>query len=80
MKTFGQFELSGYAVDYFQNGKYLGSINTEEKDRDVFGYSGRKYHTAEEDLIIPKGRKTSKIKKGSNYYTELQAICGKMIR
>jgi hypothetical protein len=77
--TFGQFELKGFDVDYFIDGKYMGSMKIEKQDREVFGYYGRKYHVAETDLIINKGRKTSKIKKGTEYYTELQALCGKTI-
>ena len=77
--VFSGFELMGYHVDYFVDGKYMGSIKLLEKDREDFGYSGRQYHTASENFEVKKGKNISKIKKGIKYYTELQAVCGKKI-
>lgn len=79
MRTFGQFELIGFHLDHFVDGKYVGSIKFEETEETQFGYHSRKYQVAEEDLIIPKGKNESKIKKGTKYYTELQALCGKRV-
>lgn len=79
IKNHGPFELIGYHVDYFIDGKYQGSIKRDSPDRLEFGYNGRKHEIAEETIEIQKGRKTIKIKKGQKYYTELQALCGKTI-
>ena len=79
MRTFGQFELIGFHVDYHINGKYVGSITLEDADREVCGYNGRIYLTADEDFTVSKGRKITKIKKGQKYFTELQALCGRRI-
>lgn len=79
MKTYSGFEVKGYEVDYFMDGKFLGSVILNKADRENFGYTGRQYHTADENFEVKKGRKTTKIKKGSKYYTELQVICGRRI-
>lgn len=80
MKTFNNFEVLGYDVDYFIDGKYVGSIRLQEPDRKDFGYQGRAYSTAEEDFTVKKnGGKVAKIKSGQKYYTELQVICGRRI-
>lgn len=79
-RTFGQFELHGYHIDHFLNGKYVGSIKVENYNGKDFGYASRKYLTAEEDFEVTRSNgKTFKIKRGFNYYTEVQAICGKRI-
>ena len=70
-----QTEKIGFFKDYYANGKYLGSLTYVEKDRDIFGYYGRKKEILNEDLIIKK----KKIKKGTEVITELQVICGKII-
>lgn len=79
MKTFGQFELLGYHVDFHIDGKYIGSVRIETADRLICGYNGRLYFTADEDFYVSKGKKITKIKKGQKYFTELQALCGKRI-
>lgn len=79
VKEYSGFELKGYEVDYFMDGKFLGSVVLQEADREDFGYTGRRYHTADETFEVKKGRKITKIKKGSKYYTELQVICGRRI-
>lgn len=75
-----KFEIIGYQIDFYSEGKYLGVKNLEKKDRNDFGYAGRKYHTAEDNFEVKRGRNTTKIKKGTKYYTELNTICGKSIR
>lgn len=75
-KTYGCFELNGYEIDYFQDGRYLGSIRIEEPDRDTCGYQSRRYEIADRDI---KFKKNKVIKKGTRYYTELIPICGKVV-
>lgn len=68
-----QTEIIGYFKDYYANGKYVGSVECVEKDREVLGYYGRKKEILQSDIIINK----KKIRKGTEVTTELQALCGK---
>lgn len=69
------FEINGYFKDYYVDGKFIGNERCE-KDRDVFGYEGRKKEILQEDKILGKSKK--KIKKGTLVITELQIICGRV--
>lgn len=69
-----KFEHLGYAVDYHVNGKYVGSINIQEKDREVVGWAGKKHGIAEENIKF-SNRKVIKV--GTPYYTFLYPLCGK---
>jgi hypothetical protein len=71
-----EFEIVGYSKDYYTlDKKYIGSLVCE-KDRDVFGYLGRKKELLTEDLIIKK----KKIKKGNEVLTELFPLNGRIIK
>lgn len=74
METENKFNLLGYYKDYYVNRKFVGSIRIEEKDREVFGYTGRKEEVLTEDLVINK----KKIKKGTTVVTELGVLCGRI--
>jgi hypothetical protein len=71
-----EFEDQGYSKEYFVNGKLIGSVKSE-KDRDVFGYMGRKTEVLTETITF-HGKK--KIKIGTEVTTELSPICGKLIK
>lgn len=70
-----EFEQFGYFKDYYVNGKFIGNIVCE-KDRDVFGYYGRKKEILTEDIVF-KNKK--RIKKGEEVTTELQVLSGRII-
>ena len=71
-----EFEIVGYSKDYYtRDKKYIGSLVCK-KDRDVFGYLGRKKELLTEDLII----KRKKIKKGNEVLTELFPLNGRIIK
>lgn len=70
-----QTEKLGYFKDYYSNCKYLGSQFNVIKDRDVFGYYGRKKEVLTDDLMLKK----KKVKKGTEVTTELNILCGKII-
>lgn len=71
-----RFETIGYSKDYYTlEKKYIGSLVCE-KDRDVFGYLGRKKELLTEDLIIKK----KKIKKGTELLTEIFPLNGRIIK
>ena len=68
------FEEIGYSKDiYSLDKKYLGSI-VSKKDRDVFGFLGRKKEFLENDIILRK----KKYKKGTEFLTELFPLSGKL--
>lgn len=68
------FEEIGYSKDYYTlNKKYIGSLKVE-KDREVYGYLGRKKETLDKDIILRK-----KIKKGTELLTELFPLSGKLL-
>ena len=66
-------KIIGYTVEYYRNNKYLGRIDTNEKDREHVGYRGKKIHKATEDIKIGK----KKIKKGEEYSTLLYPLNGR---
>lgn len=67
-------KIIGYSKDYYVNRKYIGSLVCE-KDRDVFGYNGRKEEILQNDVIF---RNKKKIKKGTLVLTELQQLNGRI--
>lgn len=81
-----KFENIGYVREFYLQGKYIGSqkiidtgLNADETLTKL-GYSGRLYHTAQNDISIPNSLgRVKKIKKGVKYYTELLQLCGKLI-
>ena len=69
------FENIGFSKDYYHNGKYIGSLESK-KDRETFGYNGRKKEVLENDIVF-KNKK--KIKKGEEVTTELFPLNGKLL-
>lgn len=59
-------KITGYFREYYVANKYIDRESCE-KDRDVFGYAGKKKHIAEQDIVF----KRKKIKKGQTYWTML---------
>jgi len=68
-----EFENIGYFKEYYCNNDFIGSIVTQDADQD-FGFMSRVFHVAKSDFKI--GKKW--IKKGSEYYTVLMPLCGKL--
>jgi hypothetical protein len=69
-----KFETVGYSKDYYTlEKKYIGSALCD-KDREVYGYSGRKKEILPQDLILKK----NKIKKGTELLTEIYPLCGRI--
>lgn len=67
------FKQLGFYKDYYLNGKFTGSLRCE-KDRDIFGYTGRKSETLTEALTLDNKKK---IKAGAAVITELFPLCGR---
>jgi len=68
------FEIVGYNIDVYYNGKYFGYMKTSEPDREKMGYYGRKKTILSEDFIFKK----KKLKAGTEVITECIPICGKL--
>lgn len=71
-----EFEHVGYHLDFYIDKKYMGSCRCDHKDREVYGYDGRKTEVMNEDVIL---RNNKLIKKGTIVITELIPLCGKVI-
>jgi hypothetical protein len=72
-----KFEHLGYHLDFYIDKKYVGSCKCDHKDREVFGYGGRKTEVMNEDVILKNNKL---IKKGTEVITELIPLCGKLIK
>jgi len=68
------FEDLGYFKEYYMNGKYLGFARSE-KDREVFGYYGKKEEVLAEAITL-QNKKV--IKAGTTVVTQLFPMCGKL--
>ena len=68
-----QFQNLGYFLEYLVDGKYIGSVNISEPDREEIGYYGKIDAIAEKDIVF-KNKK--RIKKGQHYYTRMCPLCG----
>jgi hypothetical protein len=69
------FEEIGFSKDYYSlDKKYLGSLNCK-KDREIYGFLGRKKEIIEFDIVLRK----KKYKKGTELLTELFPLSGKLL-
>ena len=68
------FNTFGFFKEYYINNKFIGSIKCE-KDRDAFGFFGKKYEILTQDIKLSNNRI---IKKGTNVETMLFNFCGKI--
>lgn len=57
--------------------KYLGDIPLKKADREIFGYQGRLKEVLEHDITTSKKKK---LKKGDTVFTEMQQICGVVLK
>tara|TARA_R110000803_G_scaffold23796_1_gene58051 strand:+ start:1904 stop:2125 length:222 start_codon:yes stop_codon:yes gene_type:complete len=67
------FKDIGYFLEYYIDGKYIGTTLIDQPDRDEIGYYGKQEAKADTDIKL-QGKKT--IKKGTNYYTRMYPLCG----
>jgi len=68
------FNTFGFFKEYYINNKFIGTIKCE-KDRDIFGFFGKKYELLNNDLKLSNNRI---IKKGIKVETMLFNFCGKI--
>jgi hypothetical protein len=69
------FKQIGFYKEYFLGNKFIGVINYCDKDRETFGYDGKKNEVLAEDILIGK----KKIKKGSTVTTLLFPLNGRAV-
>lgn len=65
-------------MEFYCEGKYMGSKPCKKPIERSLGYNGRKYFTAKNEFYITKNNKAVKINKDVNYYTEIIQLCGRM--
>jgi len=66
-------EVIGYIIEYYKGTKFIGSINTDVKDREDVGYMGKITQVATKDIHF----KNKKIKKGEEFFTILYPLNGR---
>lgn len=66
------FKTFGFFKEYYIDNKFIGTAPCD-KDRDKFGFFGKKEEILTEDLILTNKRK---INKGSKVQTMLFEFCG----
>lgn len=71
-----KYKHLGYYLEYMIDGKYIGSINIDQPDREEIGYYGRRDEVAKEDIIFSNKKR---IKKGTAFYTRMYPLCGNTI-
>lgn len=72
------FKHEYYSKEYYQNGKFVGSIKLEMPDRKTLGYMGRVLEYVNNPINAIKTGKKVTLKPGE-YKTELIQICGKLM-
>jgi len=70
------FNILGYYLEFFVDGKFKGTTILEEPDRDLVGYYSRQDSIAEGLIVLDNG---NKINKGIRYYTRMYPLCGKRL-
>lgn len=68
------FEDLGFYKEYYVNGKFIGFAKCE-KDREVFGYYGKKDEVLAADIVLQNKKR---IKAGTAVVTQLFPLCGKL--
>lgn len=70
-----QFNIFGYAVDFYQNKKLVGSLILDQPDREEIGYAGRKIMSYKGQL--KKGHKVVEV--DGEFMTECFPLCGRIM-
>ena len=69
------FEVFGFAKEFYQDNKLIGSVRMDTPDREVMGYMGRTDEKLPVSVYLDN-KKT--IKAGSLVTTQLLPLCGKL--
>lgn len=77
----GDFQINGYSMDIYINGKFVGNRTLQQPDRTKMGWYGRKTQILDDDLLITHKNGTKinlLIRKGTEILTEIFPICGRL--
>jgi hypothetical protein len=72
-----KFENLGFFIEYLIGGNLIGCRNVPENERGCVGYESTQHEFAHETILLDRNKK---IKKGSNYYTRIYPLCGRVIK
>lgn len=70
------FKDIGYFLEYYVDGKFIGTTLLDEPDREEIGYYSRQDAIAEQDIQLQNKKR---IKQGTKYYTRIYPLCGRKI-
>ena len=70
------FKDIGYFLEYYVEGKFIGTNLIDQPDREEIGYYSRIDSVADQDIKL-QSKKV--IKKGTKYYTRVYPMCGEKI-
>lgn len=68
------FKLLGYYKEYYVDGRFIGTVNNVEKDRDVLGYFGQREEIVNKTIILSNKKR---IKAGTVVNTQLHQLNGR---
>ena len=69
------FEIKGYTKEYYIGYKLVAKEILETTDKKKFGFTNRELEVLKKDIIY----KNKIIKKGTEVYTEISPICGRLL-
>lgn len=69
-----KYEQLGYYLDFFQAGKFVGSMVLQEPDRKEVGYYSKKIAVSDFTFKLDNGKK---IQAGLEYHTYMYPLCGR---
>jgi len=70
------FKDIGYFLEYYVDGKFIGTTLLDEPDRAEIGYYSKQDAIAEQDIHLQSKKR---IKQGTKYYTRMYPLCGRKI-
>jgi hypothetical protein len=71
------FKHLGYFLEYFVNGKSIGTRKITEPDRAIVGYEGRMIFVTEVDIHLDNKKR---IKAGTEVKSVLYPLCGRIVK
>ena len=70
------FKDISYFLEYYVDGKFIGTTLLDEPDREEIGYYSRQDAVAVQNIQL-QSKKI--IKQGTKYYTRMYPLCGRKI-
>jgi|TARA_Y100000004_G_C8954264_1_gene430043 hypothetical protein len=70
-----EYKVIGYYLEYFVDGKFIGSKPCEQDAARNLGWAGKRFAYATSDIKLDRNKT---IKAGTKYYTYYNQLCGKL--